>query len=318
MFVTVTPKIFLSRSFYLLIFIILIALSCAFAEAAATDNDRIINVGDSVIEITYAPGQLKVSKNQIKQWISNATHAVAGYYQGFPVEKLNIMVTPVRGDNINGVVYRGSEPLIMVSLGAQVTEQGLKKDWVITHEIVHLAFPPVHRRHHWIEEGLATYIEPLARIRAGLLNEKEAWYWLLDGTPNGLPRAGDKGLDHTPTWGRTYWGGALFCFLADLEIRQRTDNRFALEDALRAIVAAGGTMQTKDDELWSLPKVLEIGDKAVTVPVLTELYNKMKAAPVDVDLDDLWQKLGVKINGIKTVEFDDSAPLAELRRALTQ
>ena len=57
--------------------------------------------------------------------------------------------------------------------------------------------------------------------------------------PKGLPAAGDRGLDYTPTWGRTYWGGALFCLLADIDIRKRTSNRFGLQDALRAIVAAG-------------------------------------------------------------------------------
>jgi L-lactate permease len=25
---------------------------------------------------------------------------------------------------------------------------------------------------------------------------------------------GDQGLDHTPTWARTYWGGALFWMMA--------------------------------------------------------------------------------------------------------
>ena len=43
--------------------------------------------------------------------------------------------------------------------------------------------------------------------------------------PFGLPKEGDKGLDYTHTWGRTYWGGAIFCLLADIEIRQQTNNK---------------------------------------------------------------------------------------------
>lgn len=285
--------------------------------SAATNDDQIINIGDSVVEIIYEPGPLSVSKPQIRQWVSNAVHAVADFYQGFPVKKLNLAIVPVRGDRIGGTAYRGLSPFIKLSLGENVTVEDLAKDWVVTHELVHLAFPPVHRRHHWIEEGLATYIEPLARIRAGLLDETEAWYWLMDGTPKGLPKAGDKGLDHTPTWGRTYWGGALFCLLADIKIRQRTNNRFALKHALQAIVAAGGTMQTTSKEPWSLAKTLAIGDRAVSVPVLSELYEEMRATPVDVDLDALWQQLGVKLTG-KTVTFDDNAPQAALRRALMQ
>ena len=98
-------------------------------------------------------------------------------------------------------------------------------DWVLTHEMVHLAFPSVPEEHHWIEEGSATYIEPIARARAGDLTPEKVWGDLVDGLPQGLPQPGDRGLDFTPTWGRTYWGGALFCLLADIEIRKRTANQ---------------------------------------------------------------------------------------------
>ena len=130
--------------------------------------------------------------------------------------------------------------------------------------------------------------------------------------PKGLPAAGDRGLDYTPTWGRTYWGGALFCLLADVEIRERTDNRFGLQDALRAIVRAGGNMEAN----WPVTRAFEIGDAAVGVPVLIGLYERMKATPVDVDLPRLWGRLGISLAG-DTVVFDDSAPLAPIRRAIT-
>jgi hypothetical protein len=42
----------------------------------------------------------------------------------------------------------------------------------------------------------------------------------------------------------------------------------------------------------------------------------MKATPVKTDLDDLWQKLGIQVqNG--AVTFNDDAPLAEIRKAIT-
>lgn len=73
----------------------------------------------------------------------------------------------------------------------------------MAHEMVHLAFPRVARKHHWIEEGLATYVEPWARLGIGQLTVERVWKDLLKGLPKGLPRHGDQGLDHTPTWGRT-------------------------------------------------------------------------------------------------------------------
>ena len=44
---------------------------------------------------------------------------------------------------------------------------------MLTHEMVHLAFPSVDDKHHWIEEGIATYVEPIARIQAGNLKAEQ-------------------------------------------------------------------------------------------------------------------------------------------------
>jgi hypothetical protein len=170
----------------------------------------------------------------------------------------------------------------------------------------------VAEKHHWIEEGLATYIEPVARARVGQLSPEKIWGDMVDGMPNGLPEGGDHGLDHTPTWGRTYWGGAMFCLYADVEIRRRTHNQKGLEDAMRAILEKNGNIQTEAE----LSELLATGDKATGVPVLTELYNEWSAKPVTPDLNSLWKQLGVVSDG-KTVRFDDSAPLAPVRKAIT-
>ena len=168
------------------------------------------------------------------------------------------------------------------------------------------------RRHLWAEEGLATYVEPIARARAGELSPEKMWRDLVRGLPQGLPQRGDEGLDQTHTWGRTYWGGALFWLLADVEIRERTGNRFGLEHALRALVARGGSIADR----WPLQSALDVGDRAVGAKVLEELYAKMGSRPVEVDLDALFLRLGVALRGT-AVEFDDRAPLAPIRRAIT-
>ncbi|MES2354254.1 MAG: hypothetical protein V4568_07590 [Pseudomonadota bacterium] len=178
--------------------------------------------------------------------------------------------------------------------------------------MVHLAFPSQVPAHLWIEEGIATYVEPIARAQAGKMNATEVWRQLIDGVPKGLPRSGDKGLDNTHTWGRTYWGGALFCLLADIEIRRRTDNKYGLQDALRAVTFSGGSIEQK----WPLEEIIKIGDSAVGVPVLSELYQSMRATSVETDLPGLWRKLGVEIKNGKVI-FDDDAPLAAVRKAIT-
>ena len=46
---------------------------------------------------------------------------------------------------------------------------------------------------------------------------------------------------------------------------------------------------------WPLTRALDVGDRGVGVPVLRQLYNEMKAAPVKPDLGQLWSKLGIEI-----------------------
>jgi hypothetical protein len=197
-------------------------------------------------------------------------------------------------------------------VGKESTAADFADDWVTTHEMVHLAFPSQEDQHHWIEEGQAVYIEPVARARIGELTPEKIWGDMVRDMPQGQPAPGDRGLDYTHTWGRTYWGGAIFCLLADVQIRERTHNQKGLEDALRAVLAEGNI-----ESEWPLERAIAIGDKATGVPVLHDLYEQMKATPVTVDLDGLWKKLGVtEQNG--HIVFDDTAPLAAIRRAITR
>ena len=62
--------------------------------------------------------------------------------------------------------------------------------------------------------------------------------------------------------------------------------------------------------------MLEIGDRATGVPLLGELYARMKDEPSPVDLDALWRELGVRVTGAHVI-LDDAAPLAATRRAIT-
>jgi predicted metalloprotease with PDZ domain len=162
-----------------------------------------------------------------------------------------------------------------------------------------------------MEEGLATYIEPLARVETGELEAREVWRDMVRDMPQGEPGPSDQGLDRTHTWGRTYWGGALFCLVADVEIRKRTGNRKGLQDALRAIVAQGGTI----DREWALDRALEIGDRATGTDVLTRQYAAWKDSPTQVDLPKLWHELGIHATA-GGVEFVASAPLAGVREAI--
>ena len=274
---------------------------------------RSVPVSGGAVQLAISPGTTPMSEDDLAKWTSDAGRAVAGYYGRFPMPGALVLIAIARGRWVgSGRTLSGGGGTVFVRVGEKAPARAYRDDWVLVHEMVHLTFPSVPREHDWAEEGVATYVEPFARVRAGLLTPEEAWAGLVNGLPNGLPAAGDQGLDHTHTWGRTYWGGALFWFLADIEIHKRTKNRFGLEHALRGVNEAGGTNAVR----WPLAAVMEAGDRAVGVPVLTELYAAMGASPHPVDLKPLLASLGVAfVNG--RVRFDDQAPLADVRRAIT-
>jgi hypothetical protein len=289
-----------------------LCLLCA-ARSAAQDQDS-LEIGGGKIEFVFSSTPAEPFRKLVLEWITSSARAVTVYYEQFPVSHLQIRVRVFEGRGVRGGRTTGwGGASIDIAVGRESTLSDFTEDWVLTHEMVHLGFPSVPEEHHWIEEGSATYIEPIGRARAGDLSPEKVWGDLVDGLPKGLPQPGDRGLDFTPTWGRTYWGGALFCLLADIEIRKRTGNKKGLEDAVRAIVKAGGTI----DSNWPLTRALETGDRGTGVPVLRELYNKMKSAPAPVDLSALWKELGIeRRNG--RIEFKDAAPLAAIRKAITQ
>jgi hypothetical protein len=200
-----------------------------------------------------------------------------------------------------------------MSIGRDVSQGDLEEDWTMTHELVHMAIASLADEHHWLEEGLATYVEPIARAQDGQLPATKEWEGMVSGMAEGEPRRGDRGLDKTHTWGRTYWGGAMFCLVADVEIRRATANRKGLQDALRAIVEEGATIDTE----WHLQRVLSAADKATGTNVLTNLYNSWKETAVPVNLDQLWLQLGVQVNRHGIV-FDSEAPLADIRSSITE
>jgi hypothetical protein len=278
-------------------------------SAPAADE---IHAPGGVVEMTLTESAPEAFRKLAIEWTKTSARAVSGYYGRFPVKKARLQIKPAGGTGSGDGYSNGWKgAIITISFGRASTRKDIRDDWQLPHEMVHLAFPNVADKHHWIEEGLATYVEPIARARAKIITPQEAWFNLVDGLPQGLPKAGDRGLDVTHTWGRTYWGGALFCLRADLEIRRRTDNRMGLEHALRGILAAGGSIETA----WELPRALEAGDRATGVPVLRELYAEMKEKPVNVDLDELWKKLGIRKQG-ETVVLDGHAPWVAIRRAI--
>ena len=268
-------------------------------------------LGGAVIETAIAPGQLQLSPAQVRAWVRRSVSLVAAYYGRFPVPRVVVMVVPGPGDGIGfGTAMGNGGAAVLVWLGERADEDTvMKRDWVLPHELTHFALPNLPSHATWLEEGAATYVEAVVRTRQGELTVDQFWKQLIEMLPEGLPKTGDRGLDRTPTWGRTYWGGAMFLFLAEVELRKQGKS---LDEALRGIVQAGGTQEVQ----WDLVETLAAGDAATGKKVLTALHARLGDAPGEVDLPKLFKQLGVRLEK-GDVRYDEKAPHAAIRRAIT-
>ncbi len=291
---------------------VLVALlaSCSAAPEPAgpqPSSGESVVVGETTIEVDL-PASAK--KDVLLEWVSRAALAVEAYHGRWPVSRFRVEVSSKKGSGVsNGVAASGGRALIEIEVGAETTAAELARDWTLTHEMLHLTAPDVGRR--WFEEGLAVYAEPIARLRAGQTTEKVVWKEMLETYDMGQPAKGDKGLDGTDTWARSYYGGALFFFVADVELRKATKNAKGLEHALRAIAAEGGVVGAS----WSVDRALEAGDRGTGTSVLRDLGKRWRGAPVRVDLPALFRELGVELRRGEVVLHED-APLSGVRRAI--
>jgi hypothetical protein len=190
-------------------------------------------------------------------------------------------------------------------------------DWVLVHEMVHTALPgPRRDPSTGSRRGSRRTSSRSSRRRAGLRTTAQVWAeWVTRNAPRTARGRETAGSTATPTWGAHLLGRRAL-----LPARGRRDPAAHEQRALarrrpprRPGRRAGASRRAGPVERVSSGW----GDAATGVPVLRELYDKMAVAPVGVDLADLWKRLGVSVRG-NAVTFDDAAPLASVRRGITE
>ncbi len=253
-------------------------------------------------------------KALVMRWIEKSAEAVVVYYGKFPVSKLQLAIAAGEGSGVGGGRSEpGNPPRIETRVGLRSSEHDLLvDDWVLVHEMIHQAIPYVSRKHFWMAEGLAVYVESIARVQAGHLPAEQIWRDFVRQMPRGISPDADKGLEFTRNHARVYWGGAVYFLLADVRMRERSGNTIGLQQALRGINAKLDFRQEAE-----VPVILKAGDAATGMTVLMDLYDEMAMKPMVPDLEKLWADLGVKRGG-ETVAFDDAAPTAPIRRAILE
>ncbi len=255
-------------------------------------------------------GGLDIDRTVLIGWVAGRLDAANRFWRGPTTARPFVAVVPVAasGGVMFGLTRGGGGPGIALFIGEHTEISDLDNDWVLAHELVHAGMPFIPGA-PWFMEGLAVYLEPLIRARAGLLTEDALWRGFATSLDRGTTvlatgPIGDAGFPDL------YWGGAVMMLLADVVARTRSDGRFGIEDCLVAVhdrVGDAARTTAVDDVLKTCDRIL---GAAVGASI-----GRHRVAGSPVDLAQLWRDLGITVtdNGIR---FDDSALLAWVRHAI--
>lgn len=241
---------------------------------------------------------------ELRAWLARAIHAVSEATGGVQ-PPLRVVARAGSGG------ARTFGRLVTLELPDGPRPANADREWVLHHELIHASFPSMPEDDAWLDEGLATHLEPLLRVRAGQLPPNEMWQALAADLPQGAPRAGEGGLTGTQVWHRLYWQGAVFWLNAELVIDRRTHGRRSLHDALCSFARADG-----DAKDWSTERAFAIMDQALGEPILLDLYRSASAEGLNVQPAQLLADLGV-VATPTGISFVADAPSADLRQRMT-
>jgi hypothetical protein len=266
---------------------------------------------------------------ELARWLASSVEAVALVNGRYPLDDVNVLVLPTHVTHpiVEGFFSRGGGPtatFIVGEGGPDIRDGDLDATgrWVLTHELAHALLPAVRSPDAWFNEGLTTWHQDLLGRRAGMIADDEHyWHELWRGLETGRERASQDKLsieqasttmEESAAYQHAYWAGVALMLLAEVEARQQGASlddlvielrRRFVDDKPRAALALLGSI---DD-----------GRAGVAARVLERVWAAHKDEPFP-GLAPTLQALGVQIDALGAVHLDDRAPLAAVRRAITQ
>jgi hypothetical protein len=275
---------------------------------------REVHVAGATLEVVSLGAPVAMGDAAEARWIEAAGGCVAALFGRFPVDAT---VFAVPAGEADGVVFGRVMSLAGASLvllfGGETRFESAPKDWVVVHELFHLGCPSFVGEGHWLEEGLATYYEPVLRERAGWMSEAELWAHFVREMPRGLRREGSPvALEEREDIDSTYWGGALFALLADVNLRETSRGERSLDDVMRRELAVLGDATHS----CHVADFLRTAGARPGDGALRDLYERWAVRGENPDLAALWRRLGVEPRPDGTVALREDAPLAWVRRGV--
>src|SRR5260370_5263619 len=143
-----------------------------------------VDVGGSTLDVSIGSDQFELGRTPWLDWVARSAKAVTAYFGRFPVAHARVRITVSQFGRIsNGVSFGDGGAHCRISVGRHATLKDLYSDWELTHEMLHFGFPSVEDRHHWVEEGGATYVGPIARAPTPILTANRVWGAILPHSP---------------------------------------------------------------------------------------------------------------------------------------
>ncbi len=282
------------------------------------------DIPGATLRITMMQPRGEIQSANIVEWVRETAKNVNLAYGHFPNPSTNVVILPVGGGRwwsdspvpFGRVVRDGGETIeLFVNQSRPIDE--FYDDWTATHEFSHLMLPYISSRHRWVSEGFASYYQNILLARADRYTEERAWQKLWDGFERGRqsrpemsPNEAARGGVRAATM-KIYWSGAAIAFMADVELRHRSNGKESLDTVL-------GRLQQcclPSERTWSGTELFRKLDSLIDEPVFMPLYRRYANTAGFPDVRPLFERLGVEVEDGE-VKLQGRAQMATIRSSI--
>lgn len=282
------------------------------AQAAFGPHERrVLEAPRAQIDVYLLGDGFGEATPRVMDWIARSAASASVLFERFPLPRAQLLVVP--SGRAFGYVLRGGGPAATLLLPPAPAPDDL--DWMATHELLHLALPPMPPEDAWLFEGLVTYLTAVARARTGMIDERAAWWELFDGFARGVTRSTgrttreeSRAMHATRAYWRVYWAGAAIALHWDVALHRRGSS---LAQVLTALLDA----DLDHDRRWPAAELVARLDALCHCDVFSRVTAQHLDAIAFPDTQTIASALGVRLTG-RTVAFDDAAPERAIRAAI--
>jgi len=174
-------------------------------------------------------------KRKVQQWITQTVRTIERQVAPYPFDvHLYFYRRTGRGEPVPWAnTRRDSEQGVNFHIDPDYPLQAFLDDWTAPHELSHLLIPYLGRRHAWLAEGFASFMQFRVMQAMGILSdeqmleryrvriERAAGNYRADAQPFAVAAPTLHRSGQQPTM---YWGGAVYFLQIDRALREQGDS----------------------------------------------------------------------------------------------